>query len=78
MYICKGGQNKMDKYTTRTLKQINEDKQDFKVCTKCGHICYYQNKECVECEGKQFHKITEIEISECLEEFGGTERIRVR
>ena len=68
----------MEKYTTRTLKQINEEKKDFKVCSRCGHICYFQTKDCVQCEGRQFHKITEKEISECLEMFGGSERIRVR
>jgi len=69
------------KNKTRTLKQISENRMDFKVCNNldgCAKINYHDNEKCVECGNKSFHKITKKEILECIQICGEDEEIEVR
>ncbi len=53
-----------------TLEKIISKPSDYLMCKSCGHINWYENKECVQCGDKIKHKktVTKAEMEEWADE----------
>lgn len=53
-----------------TIDYIESHPDDFKVCTECGAINWYENKQCIMCHSKSFRGLTEKDIKAIKEIYG--------
>ena len=46
-----------------SVKEIEQNPSNFKVCKKCGALNWNENKECFNCDFKEFDTSTEAVLS---------------
>ena len=56
-----------------SITQIAGKPNDFKYCNVCGHINWYENKNCIGCNKKKFNKMTDEDAKDLLKDFKGEE-----
>jgi len=50
-----------------TIEYIINKPNDFKCCTGCGQINWYENENCINCYNDRFIKLTDKDIQSLLE-----------